>query len=154
MTSTKETVIARGNKLFYLFPAIGSTSLLLVLLFDRKYKMVPFNLKAHEIAGFAVFVALAVGSWLQLLNNIGIKIKIDPEGIWTKKSSTISWSDMQFYYIDERSDRGIAIRELVFQSLSTGKQYKVLISSLDRPADEVLSVLELYADKHKIIKLT
>lgn len=116
--------------------------------------MVPFNLNAHEIAGFAVFVALAVGSWLQLLNNIGIKIKIDPEGIWTKKSSTISWSDMQFYYIDERSDRGIAIRELVFQSLSTGKQYKVLISSLDRPADEVLSVLELYADKHKIIQLT
>jgi len=84
-----------------------------------------------------------------------LKVRIDSDGIWSKKKGRISWNDISNFYSTVNKNRSggdkyrLHIR-LIDTENRLDQEVILKFWRVDKSFDEIRSVVEYYADKHKI----
>ena len=104
-----------------------------------------------------VFLAMFVYPLIKLTDN-KVKVRIDKEGIWTKKQGTIPWTSIWYVYSTERTERAMTATNLKIKLKESpenpeGKEIRIPLSALDKDLDEVRKTLNYFTQSYGIYDL-
>ncbi|KAM3091641.1 hypothetical protein ACKFKF_32815 [Phormidesmis sp. 146-12] len=111
--------------------------------------------KEHTWA--TIFSILAIGTAAYFLIRNGfdnrIKLVISKDGIWTVKQGLINWSDIQYYYFEERSDGESTASSLKIKLVNIDRTIDINTSMLNTNEEEIEKAITCNSGDFNIIQL-
>jgi len=148
MSSTNaELIMRRKSNLFLLLAIFMTIASVIIYTGNANEKLEWKNKNVFGFYFLHVFVvAMAVIFWVWVFHK-KILVKINDEGIWTKKFKLIKWEDIEAFYTTEQQLKGFKGYNLVLLD-KINNDYDVNFSFSDQSITSLREIMNYYRNRY------
>ena len=101
------------------------------------------------------FLSFTIWAWVRFFGNKP-EYKITNEGIWYRKhlfsrkiTEFVSWNNIEYYFVDVVTQKGITTEELIIKVREKKKYLKLMLTGINISAEEVIQIVSVKGKEHK-----
>ena len=103
----------------------------------------------NQILAFIILILVLVLG-LRDFNNPKIKMKVNENGIWTKKTGQIDWNDISYFYYTNRYAKFGNIISLYFMLYTQKSELIIDLSNANPGITKIRTVINKYKGDHSV----
>jgi hypothetical protein len=162
LTDINSIEVRIGWKIYYLMGILAWIAFVSIgfVVAEQQQGIIDLYFSKWSFAELPVFVMLV--AWLSIclyyyFDN-RVKARIDGNGIWSKKSGSLSWDDIWYFNSTVYKSRNQANSYTLHVKLKDteerlNKEAALVFHGMDKSFDEIRAVVEYYAVKYQILDL-
>lgn len=161
MTKLNSIEVREGSKKYYLLGVLAFPTIIAIgfIIPSQRQDTIDYFFGQWTVAKLPAFIVLfgIMGICLFYYFDNRIKLRVDKNGIWTRKYKNTPWDDIWYFSstICKMKEGDIYYLKLRLKDIDDGldKELKIRYRRMDKKFENVREIISYYATKHNVLDM-